>query len=49
MGFYGDCKLQAEIGLHELESDDFMVSTLRFCMIYSLNVKGNFPRLTKFA
>lgn len=48
-GFYGDSKLQAEIGLRELESDDFKVCILRPCMIYGPNAKGNFPRLAKLA
>lgn len=48
-GFYGDSKLQAEKGLHELESDDFKVCILRPCMIYGPNAKGNFPRLVRLA
>lgn len=48
-GFYGDSKLQAEIGLHKLEADDFKVCILRPCMIYGPNAKGNFPRLAKLA
>lgn len=48
-GFYGDSKLQAEKGLHELESSDFKVCILRPCMIYGPNAKGNFPRLAKLA
>lgn len=48
-GFYGDSKLQAEIGLHKLESEDFKVCILRPCMIYGPNAKGNFPRLAKLA
>lgn len=48
-GFYGDSKLQAEIGLHKLESDTFKVCILRPCMIYGPNAKGNFPRLAKLA
>lgn len=48
-GFYGDSKLQAEIGLHELESDNFKVCILRPCMIYGPNAKGNFSRLAKLA
>lgn len=48
-GFYGDSKLQAENGLHELESEDFKVCILRPCMIYGSNAKGNFPRLAKLA
>lgn len=47
--FYGDSKLQAENGLHELESEDFKVCILRPCMIYGPNAKGNFPRLAKLA
>ena len=48
-GFYGDSKLQAENGLHDLESEDFKVCILRPCMIYGPNAKGNFPRLAKLA
>ncbi len=48
-GFYGDSKLQAENGLHELESEDFKVCILRPCMVYGPNAKGNFPRLAKLA
>lgn len=43
--FYGDSKLQAENGLHELESDSFKVCILRPPMIYGLGNKGNLPRL----
>lgn len=48
-GFYGDSKLQAEIGLHELECDIFKVCILRPPMIYGPNSKGNFLRLVKLA
>ena len=48
-GFYGDSKLQAENGLHELESEEFKVCILRPCMIYGPNAKGNFLRLAKLA
>ncbi len=48
-GFYGDSKLQAEIGLHKFESNDFKVCILRPCMIYGPNAKGNFPRLARLA
>jgi UDP-glucose 4-epimerase len=44
-GFYGDSKLQAEIGLKELECDTFKVCILRPPMIYGPNSKGNFLRL----
>lgn len=48
-GFYGNSKLQAEKGLHDLEGDNFKVCILRPCMIYGPNAKGNFPRLAKLA
>lgn len=43
--FYGDSKLQAEKGLHELESPTFNVAILRPPMIYGPKSKGNFLRL----
>ena len=48
-GFYGDSKLQAELGIKSLEDENFKVCILRPCMIYGPNAKGNFPRLTKLA
>lgn len=48
-GFYGDSKLQAEKGLHNLACDTFKVCILRPPMIYGPNSKGNFPRLIKLA
>lgn len=48
-GFYGDSKLQAENGLHELECDTFKVCILRPPMIYGKSSKGNFPRLISLA
>lgn len=47
--FYGDSKLQAENGLHKLESADFKVTILRPCMIYGNGGKGNFQRLARLA
>lgn len=47
--FYGDSKLQAENGLHRLESSDFKVAILRPCMIYGNGGKGNFQRLARLA
>lgn len=38
-GFYGDSKLQAEIGLHKLEDENFKVCILRPCMIYGPNAR----------
>ena len=48
-GFYGDSKLQAELGIKPLEDENFKVCILRPCMIYGANAKGNFPRLAKLA
>ena len=48
-GFYGDSKLQAELGIKPLEDETFKVCILRPCMIYGLNAKGNFLRLVKLA
>lgn len=48
-GFYGNSKLQAEIGLKELESETFKICILRPPIIYGPNSKGNFPRLIKLA
>lgn len=47
--FYGDSKWQADIGIHELESDSFRVVSLRPPMIYGKGSKGNYPLLAKFA
>lgn len=47
--FYGDSKLQAEKGLHELECDTFKVAIIRPPMIYGSNSKGNFLRLGRLA
>ena len=46
-GFYGDSKLQAELGIKPLADENFKVCILRPCMIYGPNAKGNFPRLAK--
>jgi len=48
-GFYGDSKLQAELGIKPLSDETFKVCILRPCMIYGPNAKGNFPRLAKLA
>ncbi|EEI59833.1 TPA: NAD-dependent epimerase/dehydratase family protein [Enterococcus faecium] len=47
--FYGDSKLQAEIGLQPLDDDTFHVAILRPPMIYGPGSKGNFPELVKLA
>lgn len=46
---YGDSKVQAEIGLNELDDNDFKVVILRPPMIYGKDSKGNYPALRKFA
>ncbi len=48
-GVYGDSKLQAENGLHQLENPLFRVCILRPPMIYGPNAKGNFHRLAALA
>ena len=48
-GFYGDSKLQAEIGLQKLENTSFKVVILRPPMIYGPSCKGNFLRLARLA
>jgi len=47
--FYGDSKLQAEIGLNELSSEDFRVAIVRAPMIYGRDSKGNYHKLALFA
>lgn len=47
--FYGDSKLQAEIGLKKMESENFNIVILRPPMIYGKGSKGNYPLLSKFA
>lgn len=48
-GFYGDSKLQGELGIRELESDTFKVCILRPPMIYGPGCRGNFPKLVWLA
>lgn len=45
--FYGNSKLQAEMGIKHLESDDFNIVVLRPPMIYGKGSKGNYPKLAK--
>lgn len=47
--FYGDSKLQAEIGLRELEDDTFKVVIVRAPMVYGTKCKGNFSLLERAA
>jgi len=47
--FYGDSKLQAEIGVSKLSSNVFKVAIIRPPMIYGKNSKGNYPLLSKIS
>ncbi|WIF88105.2 NAD-dependent epimerase/dehydratase family protein [Acholeplasma laidlawii] len=47
--FYGNSKLQAEIGLQKLDSQDYKIVIIRPPMIYGPHSKGNFPKLMSFA
>ena len=48
-GFYGDSKLQGELGIQALADKDFMVCIMRPPMIYGPGCRGNFPRLVWLA
>lgn len=47
--FYGDSKLQAEIGLQPLADENFKIAILRPPMIYGPGSKGNYQQLEKIA
>ena len=47
--FYGDSKLQAELGLIPLETTNFQIAIIRPPMIYGPNSKGNYKQLEKLA
>lgn len=47
--FYGDSKLQADVGIRDLADDNFKVIVLRPPMIYGKGSKGNYPTLAKLA
>ncbi len=48
-GFYGDSKLQGELGIQALADDSFRVCIMRPPMIYGPGCRGNFPRLVWLA
>ncbi|NIK78181.1 UDP-glucose 4-epimerase [Paenibacillus castaneae] len=48
-GFYGDSKLQAEMGITSLQDEIFNVVIIRPPMIYGKGSKGNFPKLVQLA
>lgn len=47
--FYGDSKLQAELKLKTLVSEDFSVAIIRPPMVYGDGSKGNYSKLAKLA
>lgn len=47
--FYGDSKLQADVGIRGLADDGFKVIVLRPPMIYGRGSKGNYKLLSKIA
>lgn len=47
--FYGDSKLQADVGVRSLADENFKVIVLRPPMIYGKGSKGNYPTLAKLA
>lgn len=47
--FYGDSKLQADIGLEKIQDKSFRVCILRPPMIYGPGSKGNYQLLSKLA
>lgn len=48
-GFYGDSKLQGELGVQALADKEFKVCVMRPPMIYGPGCRGNFPRLVWLA
>ena len=49
LNYYGDSKLQADLALQKLQSDQFNVVILRPPMIYGEGCKGNYPKMVKLA
>lgn len=47
--FYGDSKLQGELGIMPLEDDNYKIVIIRPPMIYGKGSKGNYPLLSKLA
>ncbi|TLQ39881.1 NAD-dependent epimerase/dehydratase family protein [Ruoffia tabacinasalis] len=47
--FYGDSKLQGELGIKEMQEEKFDVVIVRPPMVYGNGSKGNYPRLAKLA
>lgn len=49
LNFYGDSKLQADLGIQQLNDKNFKTAIIRTPMVYGPNGKGNFPKLIKLA
>lgn len=49
LNFYGDSKLQADLGIQKLKDENFKTAIIRTPMVYGPNGKGNFPKLIKLA
>ena len=47
--FYGDSKLQGDIGIRKLESEDFLVSYMRPPFVYGKGCSGNYNSISKIA
>ncbi|MGH2116474.1 NAD-dependent epimerase/dehydratase family protein [Aerococcus sp. L_32] len=47
--FYGDSKLQGELGIQPLSDEKYKVAIVRPPMIYGRGSKGNYPLLSKLA
>lgn len=47
--FYGDSKLQADLGVQKLSDESFTVTVLRPPMIYGKGSRGNYPMLARIA
>lgn len=47
--FYGDSKLQGELGITAFADDNFKIAIIRPPMIYGKGSKGNYPLLAKLA
>lgn len=47
--FYGRSKLEADLAIQQLNSDEFKTIIVRTPMVYGPNCKGNFPRLRTLA
>lgn len=47
--FYGDSKLQGELGILPLAEENFKIAIIRPPMIYGKDSKGNYPLLAKLA